>query len=138
MKSILFASIGLSAGLTIGGALAAFVSLLDFIPRLIQLTNTRKYVGLYQNCFCLGGLLFSLLYFFNYVFKLNRIISIIVSFIMGIFIGLFSSALAEVLNVIPVLTKKFKLKHKLKYIIAALLFGKTSGALWYWLVLSKR
>lgn len=138
MKSVLLVSIGLSAGLTIGGALAAFVALLDFIPRLIQLTNTRKYIGLYQNCFSLGGLIFSFLYFFNYGGRLNRIFSVIVSFIMGIFTGLFSSALAEVLNVIPVLSKKFKLKHKLKYIVAALILGKTSGALWYWLVLTRR
>lgn len=138
MKSILLAFVGISAGLTIGGALAAFVTLLDFIPRLIQLSNTRKYIGLYQSAFTLGGLLFSFLYFFNYGFKLNRIISMIASIIMGVFTGLFSSALAEVLNVIPVLSKKFKLKHKLKYIVSAMLLGKTSGALWYWLVLSRR
>ncbi|HHV45440.1 MAG TPA: stage V sporulation protein AC [Tissierellia bacterium] len=138
MKSILLAFIGLSAGLTIGGALAAFVTLLDFIPRLIQLTNTRKYIVLYQNCFSLGGLLFSFLHFFDYTIRINKIISMMISFIMGIFTGLFSSALAEVLNVLPVLSKKFKLKHKLKYIIAALLLGKTSGALWYWLVFAKR
>lgn len=134
MKSILSGFIAASAGLTIGGALAAFVTLLDFIPRLIQLTNTRKYTRLYQNIFTLGGLSFSFLYCMNYGLKLGRIISMIASLIMGIFTGLFSSALAEVLNVIPVLSKKFKLKHRLKYIVFAMLLGKTSGALWYWLV----
>ncbi|NLX61595.1 MAG: stage V sporulation protein AC [Tissierellia bacterium] len=138
MKYILLPFMGISAGLTVGGALAAFVTLLDFIPRLIQLTNTRKYIKLYQNLYALGGLLISLLYFFNYGLKLSRIISMLVSFIMGVFTGLFSSALAEVLNVIPVLSKKFKLKHNLKYIVFAMLLGKVSGSLWYWLVLNKR
>lgn len=138
MKSILLSFIGISAGLTIGGALAAFVTLLDFIPRLVQITNTRRYIGLYQYCIVIGGTMFSFFYFLNSAIKISRIISGFVSLFMGIFIGLFSSALAEVLNVIPVLSKKFKLKHKLKYIVAALLLGKTSGALWFWLVLTKQ
>mgnify|MGYP001459848372 FL=1 len=61
MKIVLLIIIGISAGLTVGGALAAFITLLDFIPRLIQLTNTRKLIKLYQNIFALGGLIFSFL-----------------------------------------------------------------------------
>ena len=57
---------------------------------------------------------------------------------MGTFLGLFSSALAEVLNVIPVFSKKFKMKHQLKFIIVALMFGKVAGSLLYWLVFIKR
>ena len=137
MKSVLLAVIGISGGLTIGGALAAFVSLLDFIPRLVQITNTRKYIRFYQTSFTLGGLIFSILYLFDYSFKFSKVISMIVSLIMGAFIGLLASALAEVLNVIPVLSRKLKLKHKLRYIIISLILGKTLGSLWYWLVLTK-
>mgnify|MGYP000980189750 FL=1 len=56
---------------------------------------------------------------------------------MGTFVGLFASALAEVLNVVPVFAKKFKVKHELKFIIGALIFGKVVGSLFYWLVFIK-
>jgi len=138
MKTILFGLINFSAGITIGSAFSAFISLLNFIPRMIQITNTKKHIVLYQNCIALGATISSLLYFFNIIIKLNKIISAIISLAMGIFVGLFSSALAEVLNVIPVLSKKLKTKHKLKYITTSLLFGKTFGSLWYWLVLLRR
>lgn len=137
MKSLLMAIVGVSGGVTIGGALAAFVSLLDLIPRLIQITNTRKYIRFYQTSFTLGGFIFSLLYLFGYSVKLNKIISAVVSLIMGTFIGLLASALAEVLNVIPVLSKKLKLKHDLRYIVMSLLLGKVAGSLFYWLILTK-
>lgn len=138
MKTILLSLISFSAGVTIGNAFSAFISLLNFIPRLVQITNTKKHICLYQNCTALGASISSLLYFFNISLKLNKIISLIISLAMGTFVGLFSSALAEILNVIPVLSRKLKIKHNLKYIITSLLFGKTFGSLWYWLVFLKR
>lgn len=138
MKSILLVLTGLSSGLIIGSATAAFITILDLIPRLVQITGTKKYAVIFQDSFALGATICSLLYFLNFSLKLNKLFSVIISFIMGIFTGMLSSGLTEVINVIPVFSKKFKMKHKLKYIVAALLIGKTSGSLWYWLRFLKR
>src|SRR5699024_923955 len=100
--------VGISGGITVGSAAAAFATLLNFIPRLTQITETRDYIRLYQYTFALGATVFSFIYFSEFSFRISKYIGILVISVMGIFIGTFSSALAEVLNVIPVFAKKFK------------------------------
>ncbi|WP_236909407.1 stage V sporulation protein AB [Clostridium sp. Cult3] len=137
IKSIFMVLIGVSAGITVGSAAAAFVTLLQFIPRLAQVTETNDYIKLYEYVLITGGTIFSFIYFSTFSFKLNSFFNIFVGLVIGMFLGLFASALAEVLNVIPVFAKKFKVKHELKYIIGALIFGKVAGSLLYWLVFIK-
>ncbi|QQY80504.1 stage V sporulation protein AB [Keratinibaculum paraultunense] len=137
IKSIFLVLIGISAGTTVGTAIAAFITLLQFVPRLAQITETNDYIKVYEYTLIVSGIIFSFICFSTFNFSLNKFFSVFVGIGMGIFLGLFSSALAEVLNVIPVLVKKIKLKHELKYIIEALIFGKVAGSLLYWLVFTK-
>ncbi|NLW22131.1 MAG: stage V sporulation protein AC [Tissierellia bacterium] len=130
--------IGLSAGITIGSAAAAFLTLLKVVPRLVQVTETSSHMKLFEYTLTIGFTIFSFIYFSDFNLKLNKYIAIPVGLIMGTFIGLFSSALAEVLNVIPVFAKKLKVKHELAYIIYALIFGKLIGSLYYWLIFLRR
>ena len=134
MINLLIVLIGLGGGLIVGGAFAAFVSMLEIIPRLVHISRTHQHKILYQNAFTFGVIMFTILYFFEYNIKLNNIAIAIIGLIFGTFTGIFSSALAEVLNVIPVMAKKLKLKDDLKIIIYALLFGKVAGSLYYWLI----
>lgn len=135
MTNLLVVLIGVSGGLAIGGAFVAFVTLLDIIPRLIHLSETDDYQISYQNAYILGVIVFNFLYFSDFNLELNKVSIGILGLIMGIHTGLLSSALAEVLNVIPVLSEKFKVKDQLKILIYALLFGKVVGSLYYWLKL---
>ena len=130
---ILVVLIALGGGITVGGALAAFLTLIKLLPRLLQLTETRENLNLYQNIFTFGSFIFVILYFNNFNLGLSNIIAALLGLIMGVFVGLFSSALAEVLNVIPVLTKKLKLEDEINYIIYTLTFGKVVGSLYFWL-----
>lgn len=132
-KNILIATIALGGGIVAGGALAAFITLIKLVPRLVQITETEEYIKLYENTFAAGSIIFTILYFVDSHLGLPNIVAIMVGIIMGSFIGLFSSALAEVLNVIPVLSKKFKIKNELRYIIYALLFGKVFGSIYFWI-----
>lgn len=122
----------LGGGIVVGGALAAFISLLNLIPRLIQATETDEFTVLYQYIFSLGGLCFVILYFSDIYFNLGKIGAGIIGLFMGIFIGMFSSAIAEVLNVLPIIYKKFKIKDYMKWIIFAVLAGKVAGSLYFW------
>ncbi|NLY46226.1 MAG: stage V sporulation protein AB [Tissierella sp.] len=137
MINLLIILIGLSGGLVVGGAYAAFISMLRIIPRLAHISKTHKYKRTYQNAYILGVIAFTISYFFDFNMKLNDIMIGIIGFTFGTFTGLFSSALAEVLNVIPVLAKKLRMKEHLKLIIYALLFGKVAGSLYFWLVFKK-
>ena len=131
---LLIIVIGLSGGLVVGGAYAAFITMLEIIPRLVQISRTKSSKILYQYAYILGVIIFTVLYFTDISFNLNNALVVIIGLIFGTFTGIFSSALAEVLNVIPILSKKFKIKDESKYIVYALLFGKVAGSLYFWLV----
>lgn len=133
IASFLLIIISLGGGLVVGGALAAFITLIKLIPRLIKLTETGQYVIAYEYAFISGSLISIILYFSKISMGLPNFISGLIGGVMGIFVGLFSSALAEVLNVIPVLSKKLKLKNEKKYIIYSLTLGKVTGSLYFWL-----
>ena len=132
MKNILLIIIAFGGGLTAGSAAAAFLALLEVIPRLMQISDTRDYIKLYQGTLTFGFVLFTLIYFSNFHLNLNKYTVIPAGFLYGMFIGIFSSALAEVLNVIPVLAKKLKLKNHLTYVIYTLMAGKVLGSIFYW------
>lgn len=126
--------VSFSGGIVVGGALAAFISLLNLIPRLIQITETEEFTVLYQYMYSLGGILFVIIYFSNIYFNLGKILTAIIGLFIGIYIGLFSSAIAEVLNVLPSIYKKFKIKDYMKWIIYAVLAGKVAGSLYFWTI----
>ena len=137
LKSILSCIIGLSGGITVGSAIAAFITLLKFVPRISQITETGKKIVFYGYSLMLGATIFSFIYFLDLNLRFHWFIVLVISGIIGIFLGLFTSALAEVLNVIPVFAKKFKVKHELIYIIGALIFGKVLGSIFYFLIFLK-
>ena len=132
MRQILLVLISISGGLVVGGALAAFITLLNLMGRLVQLSESKKHVKLYEWTFSIGAFIFVVLYFSNFNFGMPKVVTILVSAIMGIFIGLFSSALAEVLNVMPLISKKLKVKKELKYVVYSLMLGKVIGSLYFW------
>lgn len=134
MKQILLVLISISGGLVVGGALAAFITLLNLIARLVQLTESKRYEKLYEWVFSIGAFLFVLIYFSDFYLKISNITIALIALFIGIFTGLFSSALAEVLNVIPLISKKLKIKKDLKYIIVSLILGKVMGSLYFWLL----
>lgn len=133
MKSILLSLTGFSGGIVVGGAIGAFITLLQLIPRLIQFTETDGYIKLYEWTFIIGSIIFTILYFFDITFKLNKYFSILFGLLNGAFVGLFTSALAEVLNVIPVMSKKFRLNNYIFYLVVALIAGKVFGSMFFWL-----
>lgn len=130
---LLVGSISFGGGIVTGGAFAAFYSLLQIIPRLAQITETNRFIKLYQNMFVFGSLIFTIIYFNDFYIKLDKFSLIVISLMMGTFVGIFASALAEVLNVLPVLSKKMKFKNSIRYVIYSLMFGKMMGSLYYWI-----
>lgn len=133
MMKLFLLFIAFGGGVTVGSAAAAFIALLEVVPRLVQISNTRNHIKTYEYTLTFGFVLFSLIYFSEFHLNLNEYMVIPAGFLYGTFIGIFSSALAEVLNVIPILAKKFKLRDNLKYVIYTLMAGKVAGSIFYWL-----
>lgn len=137
VKKIILMLISLGGGITVGSATAAFLTILQIVPRLCQITETKKHITLYEKVITLSFILSIIIYFSELNFGLPKYSVVIFGLIYGTFVGLLSSALAEVLNVIPILSKKLKIKERLTYMVWALLGGKVAGALCFWLYLNK-
>lgn len=135
MKIILPIVASFSGGALVGGAYTAFFTLVKLFPRFIQFTETEKYSIYYEFVFTIGSILFTFIYFSDsFYINIGEIGVFIIGLLFGIFIGAFSSALAEILNVVPVLTNKFKLRDHIKFISASLGLGKVCGAIYYFIV----
>lgn len=133
MKYILAIVSSFGGGLLVGGAYAAFITLLKIFPRLLQFTNTKRYFMAYENIFMISTFIFTLIYFFDIKIIIGRIGAVIAGLFFGSFLGFLSSALAETLNVLPVISKKFKIKKQMGIVFIAILLGKVVGSLYYFI-----
>lgn len=136
LKYLALILIAFGGGVTVGTATSAFISILLIVPRLAQITDTREKIHIYRITLVISSILAILAYFFKVPLYLPKIVTIPIGLFLGIFTGLLSSALAEVLNVIPVLSKRLKIKDSLKYVVWALLAGKVVGSLVFWILLN--
>ncbi len=134
MNSFLLVLIGFSGGLVVGGAVAAFITVLGVITRIVEIVKAKKYLILYQLSILTGILISTLLYLFPLKARLSDFILVFIGLFMGIFVGMIASALAEVLNIIPLIEKSLKIGQWIYAIIFALIAGKIIGSLVYWLI----
>lgn len=125
--------VGFSGGFAVGGGFVAFLTVLDIIPRLIQLTKTKDKLVHYEFAVVFGSVLSTWASFGEYHLTLPAIFLVIIGLASGIFIGLLAAALAEVLNVFPIIVKRIRMYEKLQWFILAIVFGKIIGSLFQWL-----
>lgn len=135
--SLIESLIGLSIGLATGAGFVALLTLLNIIPRLIQLSATNRYLKVYIGAVILGTLFGTYLSFSNVIWPLTNVFLILWGILHGIFNGLLAAALAEVLNVFPILFRRINVDHYRLTLFMAIVFGKIFGSLFQWLVFVK-
>ena len=136
---ILIILFGFSGGIVVGSGVVALLTLLGIVPRICQVINTLKYFKFYELILIIGCVLGSIFSLFKIRLNLDTSSVIISGITYGIFIGFLSSSLAEVLDYIPVVSRRLKIAAEYtKYIIFALLIGKTLGSLLGWTVFIRR
>lgn len=131
--------VGLSGGIAVGSGLVAFITVLDIIPRLAQVTKTQKSINLYQWALIAGAVLFTVIDLFHLYLRLplgNLFIILFGSF-AGIFVGLLAAALTEVINVLPILAKRIGMTERLIALLMAMVLGKVLGSLFHWIIFLK-
>lgn len=129
---------GLAGGFAVGSAFIALLIVLDLVPRLVQMTRAHRRSGWFESALLLGALYWSNADFFDWVLPLPDVLLLVPSLFQGVFVGMFAAALTEVLNVIPILTKRWKLKESLFALLLAMVLGKVAGSLVDWLLLQPR
>lgn len=126
------AFLGLSAlsfGFVVAGGFLAFISLIGVVPRLAAITKTAKYVTQYENSLIYGAVLGNLFSLYERQVPIGAGVLILPGFFGGVFVGCLAGALAEVVNVIPIFSRRVKLRKGIPYLVYALGLGKGIGSL---------
>lgn len=121
--------IGLCGGLLVAGGLYAFFVLIGVVTRLAAGTTTAKYIMLYEDMALLGGTIGNLLYLYPFSLPLGNVFLGIYGLGAGIYVGCLAAALAEVINMLPVLSERVKLKKGMAGIMVMFALGKAAGSL---------
>lgn len=133
LHGLMLAVVGLAGGFTVGSAFVALLIVLDLIPRLVQLTRAHRRSAWFESGILLGALYWSSADLFDWGMRLPAPALLLPSVFQGLFVGMFAAALTEVLNVLPILAKRLRLKPYLFSLLLALVLGKMTGSLVDWL-----
>lgn len=128
IKYLILIIIGLAGGLSIAGGTFAFIVMIGVLPRLAGRTHTAWAYWQYENMVIAGGLIGNILYLFPMRVPVGYVGLSLFGVFTGIYVGCFAMALAEVLNIIPIFSRRIKLKVGLPIIIAAIAIGKALGS----------
>ncbi|MCT4686511.1 stage V sporulation protein AB [Vallitalea sp.] len=131
---LLLIIIGFGGGVVISGGVFAFIAIIGIVPRLAQKTATQKYIWIYEDAIMFGGMFGTLVMIMDFELQLGNIGGIVYGFFSGIFVGCLAVSLAEVLDVIPILTRRFNIKVGMTYFIVTLAIGKLIGSLLYFII----
>ena len=112
----------------------AFLAVLNVLPRLTQLTKSRKYIRYYEGAVILGGVVGTVCSLWDFSLGMKSTILAFMGIFSGIFNGMLAAALTEVLNVFPILAKRIGMQYKIQLILMALVIGKIIGSLFQWIV----
>jgi stage V sporulation protein AB len=129
---------GLAGGFAVGSAFVALLIVLDIVPRLVQFTRAHRRSWAFESALLAGAMYFSCADFFDWTLPLPKFVLLAPAIFQGVFVGMLAAALTEVLNVIPILTKRLKLKPYLFALLLAMALGKVAGSLVDWLVLQAK
>ena len=125
--------IALAAGFATAGGFVAFISLIGVVPRLSAVTKTASHIPLYETSLALGLIFMNIISL--YPVDLSWIPDIIAALIIntgglftGIFVGCLAGALAEVVKIVPIISRRVKLRKGIPYFIKAAAVGKCLGS----------
>lgn len=129
-KNLLLFFAGISGGVTVAGGLFAFLTIVGVLTRLAAGTKTAKNVMLYEDISLFGLIFGNLAYLFLQNLPIGGISLLIYGLGAGIFTGCLAAALAEIVNVIPVMAKRIRLRYGMSAVMAAFALGKLAGSMY--------
>ncbi len=134
LKSIVLILMGFGGGVVIAGAVFAFIAIIGIVPRLAQKTNTEKYIKFYEEAIIWGGIFGTSTMLIDYYIPVGSFVVLLFSLCIGIFYGCLAVSLAEILDVVPILSRRGRIKEGMMYFVFSIAFGKMVGSLLYYFV----
>ena len=129
-RNLLLLFAGLSGGICVAGGLFAFLTIVGVVTRLASGTKTAKNVVLYEDISLFGLLFGNLAYLFGDRLPIGTISLLIYGLGAGIFTGCLAAALAEIVNVVPIMVKRIKLRYGMSAVMVAFALGKLAGSIY--------
>ncbi len=132
---VLVPLVGLAEGLAVGVAFVAVLTVLQVVPRVIQLCGGSPWR--YEVALALGAVLGAL----NEAIPLTAWAGwalIPAGLLSGAFVGMVSAAIAEVTAILPLAGRRLGIGRWLLALIVALALGRAVGATLWWAVPSLR
>ncbi|MBQ9278530.1 MAG: stage V sporulation protein AB [Lachnospiraceae bacterium] len=129
IKKILYLCFCIIAGSATAAGFVAFITLLGVFQKLIEKYKTAKYIRIIETAIISGVTLFNLVYLYELSLPFNNWGMSIFCLSGGIFVGCLAGALAETLNIFPILSRRFKIRKWLPYVLIAAAIGKACGSL---------
>ena len=126
--------VAFGAGFAVAGGFIAFISLIGIVTRLAGITKTASVIPTYENSMAMGLILFNLLSLYQPNLRWTpQLLALLIihtgSLLTGIFAGCLAGALAEVVNIIPIFSRRVKLRKGFPYMVKAAAIGKCIGCL---------
>lgn len=134
INKILLMWVAVGAGFAVAGGFIAFISLIGIVTRLAGITKTANIIPAYENSMAMGLIVFNILSLYHpnlrWVPQMAALLIVnLGSFFTGIFAGCLAGALAEVVNIIPIFSRRVKLRKGFPYMVKAAAVGKCIGCL---------
>lgn len=134
INKIILVWIAFGAGVAVAAGFIAFISLIGIVTRLAGITKTANAILTYENSMAMGLILFNILsLYYPDLQWISHILAVLIINAGGLFTGIFSGclagALAEVVNIIPIFSRRVKLRKGFPYMVRAAAVGKFIGCI---------
>ena len=130
--TVLVPIVGLAEGLAVGAAFVAVLTVLQVVPRLIQLCGGSARA--YELALALGAVLGALNEAVPLAVQAGWVAVIPAGLLSGVFVGMVSGAIAEVGAVLPLAGRRLRISRWLLALLVALAVGRAVGATLWWAV----
>ncbi len=116
------------AGSAIAAGYVAFITLLGVFQKMMEKNKSAKYIKATESAIIAGVTLFNTVFIFEFHMPFGLWGYCLLNLFGGIFTGCLAGALAETLNIFPILSRRFKIRDWLPYVLIAAAIGKACGS----------
>lgn len=127
IKTTAFCLFCLCAGGAVSAGFVAFITMLGIFDKLLEQVKSANAVFLLETLIITGVTIGNAAYLFRMQIPIGTGGFAIFNLFGGIFIGCLAGALAETLQVMPILSRRLKIRDYLPYVICAAALGKALG-----------
>lgn len=123
--------LGISSGFAVAGGMFALLIALGIISRFAGKTHTANYIFYYEDAAAIGGILGNLISIYEFPVPVGMVGVVSYGLFAGVFTGAWAMALTEIVDVIPIFSRRIRLKTGMPWIILSMALGRAVGAFIY-------